>query len=260
VNLGRRTKHFRASLGMSQQELADLLGISRPAVSQIEAGRRTVSADELVRLSEVFRVPLDVLVGLEREPEVVMEKGEEIARPRDQVRISVPQKSLRKLREVLLYILSEVGSKPNVGETVIYKLLYFIDFDHYEEYEEQLIGARYQKNRYGPTPVEFKKVVDDMIAKGEVVTLRAKYFKHDQKRYLAARRPDLTCLSAPELKTIDRVLARLSDMTAGQISEHSHNDVPWLTAEDGQIIDYEAVFYRTPVYSVRDYGGDIRED
>ena len=75
-----------------------------------------------------------------------------------QIRISDPQKNLEKFKEVFLYILNKVGSKPNIGETVIYKLLYFIDFNFYEKYEEQLIGAAYLKNRFGPTPVEFKKI------------------------------------------------------------------------------------------------------
>ena len=55
---------------------------------------------------------------------------------------------------------------------------------------------------------------------------------------------------------IDHVLNRLSDMNAGQISEYSHNDVPWLTADEGGILRYEAVFYRTPAYSVRKDDGD----
>ena len=46
-------------------------------------------------------------------------------------------------------------------------------------------------------------------------------------------------------------------MNAAQISEYSHNDVPWLTTEDGETIEYEAVFYRTPPYSVKEYGEDI---
>ena len=61
-----------------------------------------------------------------------------------------------------MYVLSKVGSKPNVGESVLYKLLYFIDFNYYEKYEEQLIGATYIKNHYGPTPIEFVKIVEDM--------------------------------------------------------------------------------------------------
>ncbi len=42
-------------------------------------------------------------------------------------------------------------------------------------------------------------------------------------------------------------------MNASEISEYSHNDVPWQTTEDGEIIEYEAVFYRTLPYSVRNY-------
>jgi len=50
------------------------------------------------------------------------------------------------------------------------------------------------------------------------------------------------------------VLNNLSDMNATQISEYSHNDVPWQTTDDGDVIDYESVFYRNAPYSVREYG------
>ena len=52
--------------------------------------------------------------------------------------------------------------------TVLYKLLYFIDFDYYEKFEEQLVGATYIKNHFGPTPVEFKKIVDTIKLKREL--------------------------------------------------------------------------------------------
>jgi hypothetical protein len=45
-------------------------------------------------------------------------------------------------------------------------------------------------------------------------------------------------------------------MNAKEISDYSHNDVPWLTTEDGQPIEYESVFYRTRPYSVREYTGE----
>ena len=86
-----------------------------------------------------------------------LEKG--VAGSIDARGFDVKPENLKKFKEVLLYILSKVGSKPNVGETVLYKLLYFIDFDYYEKFEEQFIGATYIKNHYGPTPIEFKKIV-----------------------------------------------------------------------------------------------------
>ena len=173
---------------------------------------------------------------------------------KQEMRISVPQKNLQKFKEVLLYVLSKVGGKPNIGEAVVYKLLYFIDFDFYEKFEEQLVGATYIKNHYGPTPIEFKTIVDDMIKNGEVVKVEGKYFNYPQRKYLPIREPDLTKLKdARELRHIDEVIARLGDKNATELSEYSHEDTPWLIAKENQPLDYEAVFYRTPKTSVRNY-------
>jgi transcriptional regulator with XRE-family HTH domain len=240
---------------LSQQVLAEKLGVSRPSISQIENGERKVCAEEIKKLADIFSMSADALLDPGKEPQIMVKEsrvayGTE-AEPR--MRINVPQKNLRKFKEVLIYILNKVGAKPHIGETVIYKLLYFMDFDYYEKYEEQLIGATYLKNRYGPTALEFKKIVNLMIAQGEITEVKDKYFKYPQRKYLPLRKPDLSIFKGNEIEVINDVLDRLSDMNARQISDYSHNDVPWLTTEEGKIIEYEAVFYRTPAYSVRDY-------
>ncbi len=87
----------------------------------------------------------------------------------------------------------------------------------------------------------------------KLVKIENKYFQYPQRKYLPLREPNLSKLKANEIKIIDEVLEKLSDMNASQISEYSHNDVPWLTADEGDIIEYESVFYRTAHYSVRPY-------
>lgn len=258
AELGKKVKELRERRNLSQEKLAELLGIPRPAVSQIENGTRTVSADELINMSKVLGIHVESLLGLKAEPEVVIEKKKRASAEEEKptMRINVPQENLSKFRQVLLYILDRVGAKPNIGETVIYKLLYFIDFDYYEKYEEQLIGAKYQKNHYGPTPIEFSKVVEAMAEAGEIEKVKSKFFDYPQTKYLPLKKPDLSKLNARELELIDEVLNRLSDMTAKQISDYSHQDIPWKSAEDGGIMEYESVFYRTPAYSVRQYDGE----
>ena len=151
--LGNKIKKLREQIGLSQEDLARRLNISRVAVSQIESGQRRIRADEIAMLSKIFNITSDILLNIEKDIAVVFEKKAETpVKKKPEVRINVPQKKLSKFEEVLLYILNKVGSKPNVGESVLYKLLYFIDFNYYEKYEEQLIGATYIKNNYGPTP------------------------------------------------------------------------------------------------------------
>lgn len=257
IRLGQKIKSFREQARINQQQLAELLEVSRPTISQIEHGERKILADELIKLAKVFNISVENLLDLDREPEVTLREERRKKRVKAQIRINVPQKNLEKFKEVFLYILNKVGSRPNIGETVIYKLFYFIDFDYYEKYEEQLIGATYMKNQYGPTPIEFKKIVDKMIGSKEITEVESSYFKYPQTKYLPLKKPDLSRLKASEIELIDDVLNRLSDMNAAQISNYSHNDVPWLTTENGKIIEYESVFYRTTPYSVREYVEDI---
>jgi transcriptional regulator with XRE-family HTH domain len=258
IKLGQRIKELREHAGINQQKLAEMLEISRPAISQIENDERKISADELIKLSEIFNISVENLLNKTKEVEVILSEGKKSVKVRPRIRINVPQKNLEKFKGVFLYVLNRVGSKPNIGETVIYKLLYFMDFDFYEKYEEQLIGATYIKNYYGPTPIEFKKIVEKMIDNKEIIKVATDYFKYPQTKYLPLRKPDLSKLKANEIEVIDEVLNKLSDMNAAQISEYSHNDVPWLTTKDGKIIEYESVFYRTPPYSVREYDEDIQ--
>jgi len=256
--LSQKIKMIRERLGFSQETLAEKLGISRVAISQIENGDRKISAEEIANISKVFHITTDILLDLSKDIEVVLEKTED-KKPKEKtgIRISVPQKNLDKFKEILIYVLSKVGSKPNVGESVLYKLLYFIDFNYYEKYEEQLIGATYIKNHYGPTPIEFVKIVEDMEGK-DLKKVQDSYFQYPQTKYLPLRPPDMSKINITgnEQKLIDDVINTLSDMNAKQISDYSHNDVPWQTTEDGETIDYESVFYRTPPYSVREYSDD----
>jgi transcriptional regulator with XRE-family HTH domain len=250
--LGVKIKKIREHLDLSQERIAELLGINRVSISQIENGKRKISAEEIAKLARIFNMPSDVLLDLEKDINVIL-STKTTQKEKQEIRIRVPQKNLDKFKEVLLYILKKVGSKPNVGESVLYKLLYFIDFNFYEKYEEQLIGATYIKNNFGPTPKEFIKIVEVMEREEELVRVKEKYFEYPQRKYLPRRDADLSILKAHELKTIDDVLDKLSDMNATEISEYSHTDVPWLTTDDGEIIEYESVFYRTSPYSVRSY-------
>lgn len=258
--LGGKIKRMREQFGFSQEGLAAGIGINRVSLSQIENGQREVSAEELAKLAGTFNISTDQLLDLKEEIKVILEEPKEKpskeSKPKSQEsRIDVPQENLKKFKEVLLYILNKVGSKPNIGETVLYKLLYFIDFDFYERYEEQLIGAKYIKNHHGPTPVEFIKIIEQMESK-DLIKVKDKYFQYPQTKYLPLRKPDLRELKSQEIELIDEVLNKLSDMNATQISEYSHYDVPWLTTKDGEEIKYESVFYRTPPYSVRTDSGD----
>src|SRR3989344_646889 len=250
-------KNSRKNQGLSQAFIAEKIGVSRASYIEIEKGAKELTLSQADTIAEIFNITLIELISGKKISDVKVSINDIPERKQKQkIRIDVPQSNVKKFREVLLYVLEKVGSKPNVGMTVLYKLLYFIDFDYYEKFEEQLLGATYIKNHFGPTPVEFKKIVENLESKGELETVKSKYFLHEQTKYLPRRQPDISVLNAQEIKHIDEVLSRLSDKSATELSDYSHKDVPWIGTEDGKIISYESVFYRTPETSVRIYDED----
>lgn len=60
--LARRLKEARDYVGLSQEEVASALGISRPAVGNIEAGIRKVEAIELDKLSTLYGQTISFLL------------------------------------------------------------------------------------------------------------------------------------------------------------------------------------------------------
>lgn len=58
-----RLRLLREHHGLSLSELTDLTGISKSTLSRLETGQRRASLELLLPLAQVYRVPLDELVG-----------------------------------------------------------------------------------------------------------------------------------------------------------------------------------------------------
>lgn len=70
MELKRKLADLRKGKGLTQLELAEMLSVSRQAISRWEVGTAVPSLDNLISLSEVYGVPLDYLVhgGVEELP------------------------------------------------------------------------------------------------------------------------------------------------------------------------------------------------
>ena len=56
--IGKQLKELRLSRGWKQVEVAEKVGLSRPAVSNIEAGKRSLTLSTLQRFCEVYSIDI----------------------------------------------------------------------------------------------------------------------------------------------------------------------------------------------------------
>ena len=66
MNIADRIQHLRKSKGLSQEELADKIGVSRQAVSKWESEQSTPDIEKIILLSDYFETTTDYLLkGIE---------------------------------------------------------------------------------------------------------------------------------------------------------------------------------------------------
>lgn len=257
--IGQRISEFRKWKGFSQAELAKSVKISRSSLVQMESGNRSVDIFELQRLSQVLGFSLDDFMSENFSIGEITDPKSDNKVIKTEERISVPILQVDKFKNVLLYILEKCAGKPNVGETVLNKLLYFSDFNYYELYEEHLTGARYRKLPFGPVPQNLDIIIHQMVEENQLQRVKTEYYGFTQIRYLPLTKANLIGLKASEKETMDRVIEQMSDWSASAISNFSHKDMPWLASRDGEEMDYELVFYRDAPFSVRNYADEMEE-
>jgi uncharacterized phage-associated protein len=155
-----------------------------------------------------------------------------------------PATTTDKLEQVILYFLEHINNV-HLGRTKLMKLLYFVDFDHYEAHGQPVTGAVYRKLPHGPYPDKIEKLIAKMEKAGkvrDVKTVRQGYTQHRLITLTGKFNP--ARFTGTELQTLERVAADWADATAAQIEAATHREAPWAGTQDGKTIDYAMAEYR----------------
>ncbi len=63
TTINERIKNFRSQLHLSQEYVANFLGLNRATYTQMENGKRKITAEDVSRLSELFGVTADAILN-----------------------------------------------------------------------------------------------------------------------------------------------------------------------------------------------------
>lgn len=235
MSFGENLAFLRDTAGMSQDDVSQALDMTRPAYKQLETGERPPTNGELIAISELFGIRVEALLDTDPQSE---------AKPREQ---STDSLNVLKYKNMILYLAEKVGARPNVGETVFYKLIYFIETLSLTRDNRSITGESFYKMQYGPVPASFSAVTQQMINNNELDRVTGRYFTYMQTKYLP--RIESAGLTDQEKKLIDEVIVALGDKTATELSDLSHKDRPWIDAEMGAPLDLSLISKTNEFYA-----------
>jgi uncharacterized phage-associated protein len=153
----------------------------------------------------------------------------------------------RKMQQAILFFVERINNI-HLGRTKLMKLVYYVDFDHFEKYGRSITNARYRKLPHGPVPDKVDKVIASMQEQGLVDAIEVPGSQYAKHRLIPLNgKFDASIFTGDELAILEAVACRWGDSTAAEIEAATHAEAPWASTEDAKAIDYELALSRSPL-------------
>lgn len=254
-------KSARERLGITGEELSKVLGRTKSLISKIENGTRKPS-DEVLKFYEDYVFP-----GSEEFTKILDIRFHEKKIPKDEYEaiknkigksssINLKEESIKKehgsissiyngytvfSKEKFLAIVHTImKEKRSIDKMALFKLLFFIDAEHFEHHEKTLTGLRYMANIYGPTPFDYDLILSFIKESGIITS------EDDTNLVLDANNEIRIDQNTKDF--VLRVL-RAYDYPPKVLSEMSHNEPVWSRVSQKKIIP----FYKGMIKSKIEY-------
>ena len=221
----QKIKEFRIKNKLSQEQVAQAIGVSRPTYSAIEAEKQMLNTDEAQKLASLFGITVDELLS-GHIPDIAKYK-----------------------QMILTYLRMNMSVDGKIPKTKLAKLLYLADFAWFYDHTESMSGMQYRKIAHGPVPDTFFRALDELEESGKIEIER----KNDKGRDMilisesdSNRNEKITTLNAEELKLMKQIGAKWKNKKTQEIVNFTHNQLPYTICRMDEIIPYVLITQEDP--------------
>lgn len=221
----QKIKEYRIKKGLSQEQIAKVIGVSRPTYTSIEAGKQELSLDEAKKLANLFAIGVDELLS-----------G------------SIPD--IQKYKHMILtYLRMHISKDGKIPKTKLAKLLYLADFAWFYDHLESMSGMQYRRLTYGPVPDTFFRAIDELEETGKIVIERKN--EDGKEMFLISesesnRNEKIHTLSSDEESLMKKIAEKWKDKKTQEIVNFTHNQLPYFLCRDNELIPYELITQEDP--------------
>lgn len=218
-------KSLRQKNQMSQQQVADKIGISRTSYIDVEKGKKELSLSEAQRLVEIFGINLkDLETGILPDYE--------------------------KYKEMILFFLrlNNNNKDGKIPKTKLAKFLYLADFAWFYEKLESMSGMKYRRIDYGPVPDLYFRALDELEEEGKINIDRS----IDGVILISAgeglKMKKLETIMGEEKFLMEKIFRKWKNKKTSEIVDFSHQQLPYRLCSPDEIIPYELIIQEDPAY------------
>ncbi len=155
----------------------------------------------------------------------------------------------KRLEELVLYIAEKSKSDPNFGKTKLNKILFFADFFSFGLKGISITKANYHHIQKGPAPKEMLLVYEILESEKRARIEKTDFYGFAQERLISESEPNLSIFEEEEIEFVDFIINNLQSFSGTELSDYTHELLPWLLTEHKENIPYESIFMlkKTPI-------------
>lgn len=151
----------------------------------------------------------------------------------------------RKYHNAILYF-AQNCENGTVGKKKLAKLLYKLDFDHFEKHLIPVTRAEYIKKDHGPVPRDFWAQLAEMQKRDMIrIEIKPTPYERDMELIVPLIEPDLNCFNAEELETLERTKNKWYSSSGREMAIQSHQELPWDRILEEEHIPYQLALHRS---------------
>lgn len=165
-----------------------------------------------------------------------------------------------KTTELIIYVADKLKDNPNYGAILLNKSLYYTDLMQYLTNGRTITDLQYVHQDNGPTPEprRFLILLQLLQDNGDIEVVQAPFFNYKQKKVLAKRSPDIAVFEQAEIALINDVIKKLSDLSAREASDQTHELLAWKLSEKMEILPNFTFLLSTKEPDIGDYEWALR--
>ncbi|MDO8513070.1 MAG: DUF4065 domain-containing protein [bacterium] len=224
ITIAEKIKQCRLKIGLSQDDVADKLGISRPTYIAVESGKKQLTVVQLRQLASIINSSLEELLF-------------------DTMQISTGDFGIEKYKQIILNCLQYgCDSDGKITKTKLAKLAYLVDFKWFYDNLQPLSGLAYRRIAHGPVPDQYFRVIDELYESG-AITIENKGMASLIK---ANENAPTNQLKEKEIKVIKDISNKWKNKNSQDIEDFTHEQLPWKICRQGELIPYELITQEDP--------------
>lgn len=154
----------------------------------------------------------------------------------------VPEEKNKKLKEIMLHIAEVCKKDDDFGATKLNKILFVADFLAFSALGHPITEATYFHLPKGPAPRQLVSAQEELFAEKRARIEDRPFHGRIQKRLIHLKKADTSIFSKEELEIVDESIKATCGLNGTQLSDWTHDLIPWILTEDREDMPYHTVF------------------